>query len=82
MSINELIAAREKADAALAAAGDDLKAELVAAKTAYRADPTDDTRARRDAASARVQAWRAAIRSGRGGVNVGGDAAATDPSEG
>lgn len=50
-------------------------AELVAAKDAYRADPS--ARARRDAAVAAVQEIRAAERAGRPGLRPAGDAFVT-----
>lgn len=49
-------------------------AELVAAKDAYRTDPSDANRDRKAAAVAAVQALRAAERADRTGVQVCGDA--------
>lgn len=51
--------------------------ELVTAKDAYRADPTDNNKRRRDDAVAKVQAVRSAERANRSGVRVGGDAYVT-----
>jgi hypothetical protein len=48
--------------------------ELVAAKEAYREDPTPENRARRDAAVTAVQAIRAEERSQPGRSMVAGDA--------
>jgi hypothetical protein len=49
-------------------------AELVAAKDAYRRNPSEANRARKAAAVAAVQALRADERSGRTGPRVAGDA--------
>lgn len=61
--------------AAYAQREDEAVAELVAAKDAYRSDPSPMARARRDAAVAKVQACRAEEREARRDkVTVGGDA--------
>lgn len=49
-------------------------AELVAAKDAFRADPSEVNRVRKADAVAAVQAIRAEERSNRSGVRVAGDA--------
>jgi hypothetical protein len=51
--------------------------QLVAAKDAYREDPSDENRKARDAAVKKVQKIRAEEREGRTGLSVGGDAEQT-----
>jgi len=72
--LQDLLANRRAAEDALAAAEGDLLADLVAAKDAHRANPTQDSRARKAAAVEAVQEYRAATRAGRSGHGVGGDA--------
>jgi hypothetical protein len=50
---------------------------LVAAKDAYREDPSEENRKDRDAAVKKVQKIRAEEREGRTGMNIGGDAEQT-----
>lgn len=71
--IEDLLATKSAADAAVADAEERLLAALVAAKDKYRSRPSPATKAARDAAVADVQALRAAQREGRSGVGVGGD---------
>ena len=71
-----LLAAKEEADRQLAEAHEGLIAELVAAKDAYRADPTPENRERKDAAVSAVVKYRAVIREGRTTHDVVGDAVA------
>jgi hypothetical protein len=81
--IGKLVARAAAAQAALADAESGALAELVAAKDAHRANPTDKTRARKAAAVEAVQQLRAVQRAGRGeGPSVGGDAFVTTGSEG
>lgn len=59
--------------------------ELVAAKAAYRDDPSPDTRERKAAAVENIQALRAAVRADRPtapGGSVGGDAVVAPVSAG
>jgi hypothetical protein len=51
--------------------------QLVAAKDAYREDPSEENRKARDAAVKKVQKIRAEEREGRTGLIVGGDAEQT-----
>jgi hypothetical protein len=51
--------------------------QLVAAKDAYREDPSDENRKARDAAVKKVQKIRAEEREGRTGLSIGGDAEQT-----
>jgi hypothetical protein len=51
--------------------------QLVAAKDAYREDPSEENRKARDAAVKKVQKIRAEQREGRTGLSVGGDAEQT-----
>jgi hypothetical protein len=51
--------------------------QLVAAKDAYREDPSEANRKARDKAVAKVQKIRAEEREGRTGLSVGGDAEQT-----
>jgi hypothetical protein len=51
--------------------------QLVAAKDAYRKDPSEENRKARDAAVKKVQKIRAEQREGRAGLIVGGDAEQT-----
>lgn len=53
---------------------DEAGVELVAAKDAYKAKPTDKSRARRDAAVAAIQAIRLEERSSRSTLAIAGDA--------
>jgi membrane protein involved in colicin uptake len=69
-----LIAQRAALDAAIGGAHDDALNELVAAKDAYRTDPSETNRARKAAAVAAVQLVRAHLREGRTAPQVGGDA--------
>lgn len=69
-----LIAQRAALDEAIGGAHDDALAELVAAKAAYRADPSEANRARKAAAVTAVQQVRAHLREGRTTTQVGGDA--------
>jgi hypothetical protein len=48
--------------------------KLIAAKAAYRDNPTDANRARKAAAVEHIQALRAAVRADRTGTTVAGDA--------
>lgn len=71
---HELLAAKNAADAALLDAEASVLAELVAAKDAYREDPTSANRERKAAAIESVVALRALQRAGREAHAVGGDA--------
>lgn len=74
MRYGDLLAAKKKADAALAAHEAELVAELVAAKDAARREPNERNRGRKARAVAAVQEARAHARQGRTGHAVGGDA--------
>lgn len=63
-----------EAKAALLQAETEATEELIAAKTAYREDPTDENRTRKAKAVAVIQALRAAVRADRQGNQVAGDA--------
>lgn len=76
-----LLAQKADLEAQLVAAEQDALAELLAAKEAYRANPTNETAQRRLDAIAAIQAIRALVRAGRP-LAVGGDAfVATIPGE-
>jgi hypothetical protein len=51
--------------------------QLVAAKDAYREDPSEANRKAKEKAVAKVQKIRADEREGRAGLSVGGDAEQT-----
>lgn len=70
----QLLAARAHLDQQIATKYQQVLAELVAAKTAHLSLPTPDTMYRKDAAVNAVRALRAALRQGRAGHAVGGDA--------
>lgn len=74
IDLAELLAQRAALEQQIADRHDLVLAELVAAKEAARADPTETNRARRAAAVAQVQQLRAALREGRTVPQVGGDA--------
>lgn len=78
--INELIEAKRAADAALADAEAGVLDELVAAKDAYRTDPSEGNRTRKAAAVSAIQYVREVQRTGRATHAVGGDAVASTPA--
>lgn len=75
-----LIAQRAALDDQITAAHDDALAELVAAKEAFRADPSEANRYRKAAAVGAVQRLRGHLRVGRTTTQVGGDAFVSNPS--
>jgi len=77
-----LIEQRAALDAQITEAHVAALSELIDAKAAYRDDPTEQNRARKAAAVATLQQLRAHLRAGRTGVQVGGDAFVSTPSEG
>lgn len=72
--IEGLVAAKAEADAALAAAEADALHRLVAAKDTYRANPTAEGKAEKDAAATELRALREVVRADRTGPAVAGDA--------
>lgn len=81
--LEKLLAAKAKADGALADAETVLLERLADAKAAYREDRSEKNKAAKAKAVEDLQAYRAVVRSGRGGVSVGGDAVrANEQSEG
>lgn len=75
MTLQDLIAQKEAADAALREAEEGLLAELVAAKEAFRADPSPENLARKEAAVDAIRAYRGVVRAERGARHqVAGDA--------
>lgn len=75
-----LIAQRAALDDQITAAHDDALAELVAAKEAFRADPSEANRYRKAAAVGAIQRLRLHLRAGRTSTQVGGDAFVSNPS--
>lgn len=72
-----LLRSLNEAKAALLAAEAEATEELIAAKAAYRDDPSDGNRERKAAAVDRIQALRSIVRADREqgpGATVGGDA--------
>ncbi len=53
-------------------------AALIAAKDAYRADPSEENKKAKAEATARLQSIRNQARADRTGVSVSGDAVATE----
>ena len=79
-----LVNALAEARAALAAAESEATEELIAAKAAYRDDPSPENAQRKAAAVERIQALRAAVRADRPagpGAAIGGDAYIVPPAE-
>jgi len=75
-TFHDLLAAKAAADVALVEAEQAILTELLAAKDAYRDDPSDDNRERRRLAVENVRALRAVQRADRptDRHTVGGDA--------
>ncbi len=71
--IDKLLADKAAADAALAGHEERLLAELVAAKEAYRYDPSDDNGEAKRSAAQRLRAYRQVTRADRDGVGVVAD---------
>lgn len=82
VDVAALLEQRAALDAQLEAAEAGVLAELVAAKEAYRADPSPENKVRKAAAVGAVQQLRAHLRVGRTSNQVGGDAFVSTPSEG
>lgn len=81
--LDDLIAAKAAADAALASAEDGARRRLLAAKEALRDNPDDeDAKAEKAEAVAEMQAVRGVLREGRQVTAVGGDAVASQGGEG
>lgn len=77
-----LVAALADAKAALEAAEADATGELIAAKLAYRDDPSEGNRWRKAEAVEVIREIRAAVRADRPGIQVGGDAYTDDETTG
>jgi len=77
-----LLEQRAALDAQITDAHVQALSELIDAKDAYRADPTEENRLRKAAAGATIQQLRAHLRAGRTAPAVAGDAFISTPSEG